>query len=173
MRRLALLVPAALLFAVPVAAQSAGTAPLSIGGDIGMFAPFEGGSSSSFTARVTADLYLWGPAGLRFAAGFANPELESEDVVDERADVVYASAGLIREVRDAALRPYGHVGIGIYHLTGERNGTQLGLSAGGGLQFPVGTNGLLLTPELTAHLISGDAPRFSLALTVGLHTRPR
>ncbi len=173
MRRLALLATAALLPAAPAAAQAAGRAPLSIGGDIGMFAPFEGGSSSSFTARATADLYLWGPAGLRFAAGFANPELEGEDVVDQRADVVYASAGLIREVRDASLRPYGHIGVGIYHFTGDRNGTQLGLSAGGGLEFPVGADGLLLTPELTAHVISGDAPRFSLALTVGLHTRPR
>ncbi len=172
MRLLALALPTAVLLAAPLAAQQAGRTPLSIGADIGMFAPFEGGSSSSFTARVTADFYAWGPLGVRFAAGFANPQLES-DAFDNRADLVYASAGLIREVRGATFNPYGHVGVGVYHLSGDNTGTQIGLSAGGGLQFPLSMRRWLLTPELTAYVISGDGPRFSLALTVGLHTRPQ
>ncbi len=157
--------------AAPLAAQTTGGTPVSIGADIGMFAPFEGGSSSSFTGRVTADFYAWGPTGVRVAAGFTNPEL-SDEPFEGRADIVYASAGLIRVVREASLHPYGHVGVGIYNLSGERSGTQLGLSFGGGLELPLSVRRLLLTPELTAHLISGDAPRFSLALTVGVHTRP-
>jgi Outer membrane protein beta-barrel domain len=171
MRPLALAVPIATFLAAPIAAQQAAGTPLSLGADIGMFAPFESGSSSSFTARVTADFYSWGPLGVRFAAGFANPELGNE-AFEGRADMVYASAGLVRELRDVHLRPYGHVGVGIYHLSGDVSGTQLGLSFGGGLQFPLSTRHLLLAPELSAHLISGDAPRFSLALTVGLHTTP-
>jgi len=171
MRPLAALLPVVALAAAPLAAQQAGGTPLSLGADIGMFAPFEGGSSSSFTARVTADFYTWGPLGVRFAAGFANPQVGDEPF-EGRADMVYASAGLIRELRDVHFRPYGHVGVGIYHLSGNSSGTQLGLSLGGGLQLPLSMRHLLLTPELTGYLISGDAPRFSLALTVGLHTRP-
>jgi hypothetical protein len=171
MRRLVAVLPVAFLTALPLAAQAAHTTPLSVGADIGLFAPFEGGSTSSFTARVTADFYSWGPLGVRLAAGFANPELADEPF-EGRADVVYASAGLIRDLSGSALRPYGHIGVGIYHLSGDGSGTQLGLSAGGGLRLPLSMRHLLLTPELEAHLISGDAPRFSLAVTIGLHTRP-
>jgi hypothetical protein len=171
MRMIAIITLVAALGAMPAVAQVRGGAPVSFGADVGLFAPFESGSSSSFTARATADLYWWSPTGMRFALGFTNPEI-GDGPFKDRFNTVYLSAGLIRSVRGARLHPYGHAGVGIYHLSGDRSGTQLGLAFGGGVELAVGWRNVLLTPELTAHLVSGDSPRFSLALTVGLHTKP-
>ena len=158
--------------ASPALAQSEGPAPVSWGGDIGIFAPFESGSGSSFTGRFTADVATGDRLGLRFAAGFANPTLGG-DALDSHADLVYVSGGVIQRLGASSYRPYVHGGVGIYHLSGDRSGTDVGLSLGSGFELRSGIARTVLTPELTAHLISGDAPRFSLALTVGLHTRPR
>ncbi len=157
--------------AAPCAAQTAADAPFSFGADVGIFAPFEGGSSSSFTARVTGDVYWWHPLGVRFAAGFANPSLGDEPF-EGRVNMVYASAALIQTLPGGSPRPYWQTGIGIYHFSGDGAGTQLGLHLGGGLEIPISLRRMFLAPELTAYVISGGAPRFSLALTVGLHTKP-
>ena len=171
MRTIATVTLLSALAAAPAVAQGRGGTPVSFGADIGLFAPFESGASSSFTGRVTADVYSWRPLGLRFALGFANPEIGNGPFKD-RFNTVYLSAGLIRPFREARLHPYGHAGVGVYRLSGDRSGTQLGLAFGGGVELPVGWRNVLVTPELTAHLVSGGGPRFSLALTVGLHTRP-
>ena len=162
----------AALAAAPVLAQAPTGVPTSLGADIGIFAPFENGSGGSFTGRVNADFFAWDTLGMRFAAGFANPQV-GEDPFDNRADIVYLSGGLIQRIEGPKYRPYLHGGIGLYHLSGSVSGTDLGLSFGGGLQFPLGMSRLLLAPELTAHVLSGDGPRFSLALTVGIHSRPK
>ena len=172
MRTIANITLVAVLAAAPVAAQTHGDTPVSFGADIGLFAPFESGASSSFTGRVTADLYWWSPLGMRFAAGFANPTL-GDSPFDAHVDMGYVTASLIRPFKEGTLRPYGQAGVGVYRLSGDRAGTQLGLTFGGGLELSLGWKHVLLTPELTAHLVSGDGPRFSLALTVGLHTRPK
>jgi len=161
-----------LLAAAPAMAQSAGGTPVSFGGDLGLFAPFESGASSSFTLRAAADFYWWSPTGMRFALGFANPTLGDEPF-DAGADITYLSASVIRPFSAGDLHAYGQAGVGLYHLSGGGSGTELGLTFGGGLEFPLGWEHLLLTPELSAHIVSGDGPRFSLALTVGLHTRAR
>jgi len=70
------------------------------------------------------------------------------------------------------LHSYGHAGVGIYHLSGDRSGTQFGLTVVGGIELPLGIKHLSVTPELTGHVVSGDAPRFSLALTDELHLKP-
>ena len=158
--------------AAPALAQSVTPAPVSLGGDIGVFAPFESGSSASFTGRFTADVYSWDKLGMRFAAGFANPTL-GDKPFDSRANLVYVSGGLFQRLAASAYNPYLHGGGGIYHLSGYRSGTDLGLSFGGGFELPVRLRRAVLTPELSAYVISGDGPHFSLALTVGLHTRPR
>ena len=160
------------LAAAPALAQSATGAPVSFGGDVGLFAPFSSGSSSSLTGRFTADVYAWGPTAMRFALGFANPWL-GDAPFQGHADTLYLTAGAIRKFERAGARPYGHAGVGIYHLSGKRSSTDLGLDFGGGFEVPLGMKHLLLTPELTGHVISGNGPRFSLALTLGLHTRPR
>ena len=160
------------LAAAPALAQSGSSAPVSWGGDVGIFAPFESGSSSSFTGRFTADVYSWDRLGVRFAAGFASPTL-GDAPSDAHADIVYVSGGLIQRLGGSAYHPYLHGGVGLYHLSGDRSGTDLGLAFGGGFELDIGIRGAALTPELTAHVISGDGPRFSLALTVGLHTKPR
>jgi hypothetical protein len=172
MRTIATITLVAALGAAPAVAQTQGGTPFSFGGDLGLFAPFESGSSSSFTVRATADLYWWSPTGMRFAAGFANPTLGDEPL-DASADIGYVTASLISPFSEGNLRPYGQAGVGVYHLSGGRSGTELGLTFGGGLEFQLGWEHLVLTPELNAHIISGDGPRFSLALTVGLHTSPR
>ena len=159
------------LAAAPVAAQASAGAPVSFGGDVGLFAPFESGSSASFTGRATADVYWWRPLGMRFALGFANPTLGDEPA-DAHVGLGYLTAALIQRLGTGGLHPYGQVGVGIYHLSHNGSGTQLGLTAGGGVELPLRWKHTLLTPELTAHVISGDGPRFSLALTVGVHTRP-
>ncbi len=158
--------------AAPALAQTVPSGPVSLGGDVGIFAPFSNGSGSSFTARFAADIYAWNTLGMRFTAGFANPTLgDAPD--DARADMVYVTGGAIQRLAGSTYRPYVHGGVGIYHFSGDRSGTDLGVSAGAGFEVPVGLRGAVLTPELTAHVISGDGPRFSLALTVGLHTTPR
>jgi hypothetical protein len=171
MRTTAIVALFSLLAAAPAVAQSLGGSPVSYGADIGLFAPFESGASSSFTGRVTADVYSWSPLGLRFALGFANPKM-GNGPFEDHFNTIYLSAGLIRAFREGKLHPYGHAGIGIYHLSGDRSGTQLGLTVGGGLELPLGMRHFSATPELTCHVVSGDAPRFSLALTVGLHLKP-
>jgi hypothetical protein len=120
---------------------------------------------------VTTDLYPWGALGLRFAAGFANPDL-ADGPFEHHVDTAYLTGGLIHSFRESKLHLYAHAGVGIYHLSGDRSGAQLGLRCGTGVAVPLSLHHLLLTPEITAHLVSGDAPRFSLALTAGLHTRP-
>jgi hypothetical protein len=171
MRAIAAITLGAVLMAVPAMAQSVGGTPVSLGGDLGLFAPFESGASSSFTLRATADFYWWSPTGMRFALGWANPTLGDEPF-DASADITYLSASVIHPFSAGGLRPYGQAGVGIYHLSGDDSGNELGLTLGGGLEFPLGWEHLLLTPELSAHIMSGSGPRFSLALTVGLHTRP-
>jgi hypothetical protein len=171
MRTIAIITLVAALGAMPAAAQSAGGTPVSFGGDIGLFAPFDSGASSSFTLRATADFYWQPPMGIRFALGFANPTLGDEPS-DASADITYLTSSLIRSFSEGGLHPYGQAGVGVYHLSGDGSGTELGLTFGAGLEFPLGWEHLLLTPELSAHIVSGDGPRFSLALTVGLHTRP-
>lgn len=171
MRTLATMILLSALGASPAAAQPSGGTPVSFGADLGLFAPFEGGSSASFTGRVTADLYWWRPLGIRFTAGFANPTLGDEPRA-ARVDIGYVTASAIRPFKEGSLRPYGHAGVGLYHLSGDGSGTQLGLTFGGGVELPLGWRRTRLTPELTAHVVSGGGPRFSLALTVGLHTRP-
>jgi hypothetical protein len=171
MRTIAIITLVAALGAMPASAQSAGGTPVSFGGDLGLFAPFESGSSSSFTLRATADFYWWSPTGMRFALGWANPTLGDEPF-DASADITYLSASVIHPFSAGGLQSYGQAGVGLYHLSGDGSGTNLGLTFGAGLEFPLGWEHLLLTPELSAHIISGDGPRFSLALTVGLHTRP-
>jgi hypothetical protein len=171
MRTIVIVVLLSVLAAAPAVAQSLGGSPVSYGADIGLFAPFESGASSSFTGRVTADVYSWSPLGMRFALGFANPKIGNKPFED-RFNTIYLSAGLIRAFSEGKLHPYGHAGVGIYHLSGDRSGTQLGLTVGGGLELPLGMKHFSVTPELTGHVVSGDAPRFSLALTVGLHLKP-
>ncbi|HVN32411.1 MAG TPA: outer membrane beta-barrel protein [Thermoanaerobaculaceae bacterium] len=158
--------------AVPVMAQAAGEPPVSFGGDLGLFAPFESGASTSFTLRATADVYWWSPTGMRFALGWANPTLGDEPF-DASADITYLTASAIHPFSAGGLQWYGQAGVGLYHLSGDDSGTDLGLTLGAGLEFPLGWEHLLLTPELSAHIVSGDGPRFSLALTVGLHTRAK
>jgi len=160
------------LNAAPAVAQTAVTAPVSFGGDLGIFAPFENGSSGSFTGRFTADVYSWDRLGTRFTAGFANPRL-GDKPFDGRADMVFVTGGLIQRLAASAYHAYAHTGIGLYHLSGDRSGTDLGIDFGAGFEVPLGMAHVFLTPELTAYVISGIGPRFSLALTVGLHTRPR
>jgi len=172
MRTTAIITLVAALGAMPAVAQVGRGTPFSFGGDLGLFAPFESGSSSSFTARATADLYWWSPTGMRFALGWANPTL-GDKPFDAGADITYLSASVIRPFSAGGLHPYGQAGVGLYHLSGDGSGTELGLTFGAGLELPLGWEHLLLTPELSAHVVSGDGPRFSLALTVGLHTRPR
>jgi hypothetical protein len=172
MRTIAAITLGVALVAVPAMAQAAGGAPVSFGGDLGLFAPFESGASSSFTLRGTADFYWWSPTGMRFALGWANPTL-GEEPFDAGADITYLSASAIRPFSAGGLHAYGQAGVGLYHLSGDVSGTELGLTFGAGLEFELGWEHLLLTPELSAHVISGDGPRFSLALTVGLHTRPK
>jgi hypothetical protein len=109
---------------------------------------------------------------MRFALGWANPDLGDEPF-DASADITYLTASAIRPFSSGGLHAYGQAGVGLYHLSGDGSGTELGLTFGAGLEFELGWEHLLLTPELTAHVISGDGPRFSLALTVGLHTRPK
>lgn len=171
MRTIANITLIAVLAAAPTMAQSAGGTPVSFGGDLGLFAPFESGAGSSFTLRGTADFYWWSPTGMRFALGWANPTLGDEPF-DASADITYLSASVIHSFSAGGLHPYGQAGVGLYHLSGDGSGTELGLTFGAGLEFPLGWEHLLLTPELSAHIVSGDGPRFSLALTVGLHTRP-
>jgi hypothetical protein len=171
MRTIATMILLSALASSPAAAQATGGTPASFGGDVGLFAPFEGGSSTSFTGRVTADLYWWRPLGIRFAAGFANPTL-GDKPNDARVGIGYVTASAIRPFKEGSFRPYGHAGVGLYHLSGNSSGTQLGLTFGGGVELFTGWRRTLLTPELTAHVVSGGGPRFSLALTVGLHTRP-
>ncbi len=158
--------------AAPALAQPVGSGPISLGGDIGIFAPFQNGSGGSFTGRFTLDAYSWNTLGMRFAAGFANPNL-GDAPSQSRADMVYVSGGLIQRLAGSAYRPYVHGGIGVYHFSGDRSGTDLGVSFGGGFELPSGFKGATLTPELTAYSISGDGPRFALALTIGVHTKPR
>jgi hypothetical protein len=172
MRSIAAFMLVAALAAVPASAQSIGGTPVSFGGDVGLFAPFESGASSSVTVRATGDFYWWKPVGMRFALGFANPTLGDEPL-DARADITYLTSSLISTFSTEGLHPYWQAGVGIYHVSGDGSGTDLGLTAGAGLVLDPGWDHLLLTPELTAHVVSGDGPRFSLALTVGLHTRPR
>jgi len=172
MRTIAIVSFVAALGAVPAAAQSARGTPVSFGGDLGLFAPFESGASSSFTLRATADFYWWSPTGMRFALGWANPTL-GDKPFDASADITYLNASVIRPFSAGGLHAYGQAGVGLYHLSGDSSGTEIGLTFGAGLEFPLGWEHLLLTPELTAHLVSGDGPRFSLALTVGLHTTPK
>jgi len=171
MRTIATMILLCALAPSPASAQASGGTPVSFGGDVGLFAPFEGGSSASFTGRATVDVYWWRPLGVRFAAGFAEPTLGDEPR-DAKVGIGYVAASLIRPFTEGSLRPYGHAGVGLYHLSGDRSGTQLGLTFGGGIELPLGWKHTLLTPELTAHVVSGDGPRFSLALTVGVHTRP-
>ncbi len=169
-RRFAVLAVASIATAVPAAAQTAAGTPFSFGADVGIFAPFEGGSSASFTARVTGDFFWWRPLGMRFAAGFANPSLGDEPF-QGHVNMAYVSAALIQTFSGTP-RPFWQGGVGIYNLSGNGRGTQLGVHLGGGVQIPLSLRRTFLAPELTAYVISGDAPRFSLALTVGLHTRP-
>ena len=157
--------------AAPTLAQSDAPAPVSLGGDIGIFAPSESGSGSSVTARFTADFYWWQRQGMRFAAGFANPTL-GDTPNDASADMVYVSAGVIQRVTESSAHPYFHGDVGVFHFSGGLSETDLGLALGGGLEFASGIKGVLLTPEVNAYMISGSAPRFSLALTIGLHSRP-
>jgi len=158
--------------AAPALAESGVPTPVSWGGDVGIFAPFEGGASSSFTGRFTADVYSWDRLGIRFAAGFANPTLGGKPL-DSRANLGYVSGGLIQRLTGSSYHAYVHGGVGLYHLSGDRSGTDLGVAFGAGFELPSGIGRAVLTPELTAHVISGDGPHFSLALTVGLHKRPR
>ncbi len=158
--------------AVPALAQSGSSTPVSWGGDLGVFAPFESGSSNSFTGRFTADVYWWDRLGVRFAAGFANPTL-GDSPSESHADMAYLGGALIDRLTGSATHPYVYGGLGFYHFSGDRSGTDLGLSVGAGFEIDIGLKGAALTPELSAHVISGDGPRFSLALTVGLHSRPR
>jgi hypothetical protein len=168
MRTIATITLGAVCAVVPAVAPSFGETPISFGGDLGLFAPFESGSSSSFTLRGTADFYWWSPTGMRFALGWANPDLGDEPF-DASADITYLTASAIRPFSGGGLQWYGQAGVGLYHLSGDGSGTDLGLTFGAGLEFPLGWEHLLLTPELSAHIVSGDGPRFSLALTVGLH----
>jgi len=171
MRTIATMILLCALAPSPAFAQSGGGTPVSFGADVGLFEPFEGGSSASFTGRVTADVYWWRPLGVRFVAGFADPTLGDEPQ-DAHVGTGYLAASVIRPFTGGSLRPYGHAGVGLYHLSGDGSGRQLGLTFGGGIELPLSWKHTLLTPELTAHVVSGDGPRFSLALTVGLHTKP-
>ncbi len=158
--------------AAPALGQAVIAGPVSLGGDIGIFAPFESGSSASFMGRFTADVYSWDRLGLRFTAGLANPDL-GNGPFEGRATMVYGSGGLIQRLSGSLYNPYLHGGVGVYHFSDGRSQTDLGLQFGAGFELPVGIKRTVLTPELTAHVVSGDGPRFSLALTVGLHTKPR
>jgi hypothetical protein len=112
-----------------------------------------------------------GSPRVALALGVANPKIGNGPFEDD-FNTIYLSAGLIRAFREGKLHAYGHAGVGIYHLSGDRSGTQLGLTVGDGLELPLGMKHFSVTPELTGHVVSGDAPRFSLALTVGLHLKP-
>ncbi|HVN76171.1 MAG TPA: hypothetical protein VMT19_07645 [Thermoanaerobaculaceae bacterium] len=158
--------------AVPAAAQTAVTAPVSLGGDVGIFAPFESGSSGSLTGRFIADVYAWDRLGLRFAAGLANPDL-GDRPFGGRATMVYATGGLIQRLNGSVYNPYLHGGVGIYRFSGDNSQTDLGLNFGAGFELQSPIRRTFLTPELTAYVISGDGPRFALALTIGVHTKPR
>jgi hypothetical protein len=160
-----------ILIAAPSTAQQAGGTPVSLGADVGLFSPFENRARSSFTGRVTADLYPWGALGTRFAAGFANLDL-ADGLFEHHVDTAYLTGGLIHSFREGKLHLYAHVGVGVYRLSGDRSGTQIALTCCSGVAVLLPLRHLLLTPEITAHLVSRDAPRFSLAPTVGLHTRP-
>src|SRR5512136_797794 len=118
MRTIAIMTLGVVLAALPAMAQPAGRTPVSFGGDLGLFAPFESGASSSFTLRATADIYWWSPTGMRFALGWANPTLGDEPF-DASADITYLSASVIQPFSAGSLHPYGQAGVGLYHLSGD------------------------------------------------------
>lgn len=95
MKPMAIVALLSVLAAAPAVAQSLGGSPVSFGADIGLFAPFESGASSSFTGRVTAVVHSWSPLGLRFALGFANPTI-GDGPLEDRFNTIYLSARLIR-----------------------------------------------------------------------------
>jgi hypothetical protein len=108
---------------------------------------------------------------MRFAAGFASPEAAERPFL-HHVDTTYLAGGLIHSFREGKLYPYAHAGVGIHRPSVDRSGTQLGLTCDTGVAVALWPRHLSSAPEITAHRVSGDAPRFSLALTVGLHTRP-
>ncbi len=155
-----------LLVAPPLGAQSQ-MPPYKVGADVGYFAPFESGWDGGFSARVNADLYYWDPLGLRLAFGVANPT-HGDEPFRSHADTVYLTAGLIRAFRQGRYHPYLVGGVGYYHFSTPRSISELGLNFGGGVEMPLGRKRFTLAPELMAHIVAGDGPRFSLTALIGV-----
>lgn len=156
---------AALIPAAAVA-QGAGDRP-SLGFSVGYWGPFGSDWDGGFTARFNAELPYQGPLGFRFTAGAADLARGSGPVT-RSADLAFATAGAIYQLPTRPVETFVHGGVGVYRVGGGRTSTEVGLSAGAGMELPLAMKGVSLIPELTAHAVTGNGPSLSVMLTMGL-----
>jgi hypothetical protein len=168
MKAASFLVAALLVTAGSALAQTAPTVT-GLGAEIGYFAPFTSGWDGGFAAQVNADLGVQRPFGVRLALGVASPKTGDEPF-RASADLAYFTVGAIRVFQQQRSHPYVHADIGFYHFNRTNTINALGLEAGAGVEIPFAPR-VTIAPELDAYLVSGDAPRFSIAALVGVHYR--
>jgi predicted porin len=141
-----------------------------IGGDFGLFAPFESADKLGFQLQGNVDYYLERRYGVRATIGYAQSGSDYPD--NPKSSRAYFLASGLYNWEMGAFHPFAVAGLGIYHVSPAVGGSsvRVGVHAGAGVDYYLDRR-TAVTGQVLFHFLSSVADQKSSFAGVSLGLR--